>query len=184
MKLTKWHLSIMTNDCHSFAFLESRSTNNILNVYVEIYRITWTLLQGSTYIIPLHLKSLGHIYPLFYFQFGCCGVDPVTSDHNDFRDIPSKWWNNWFRGSDVIPKSCCKGVSFYSYLFVYNTDCTVNLDPKHYQTEVSKGRSVLNDLKPEISIGLNVPSHPNKTWLSWAVRMQLFLVWSVFLQEF
>jgi len=69
-------------------------------------------------------------------QYGCCGVDSVTSSHNDFRDIPSDWWNSWLRGSDVIPNSCCQDVSIYTYLFLYNNDCTVYLKKSEYKTEV------------------------------------------------
>ncbi|WAR03555.1 hypothetical protein MAR_010113 [Mya arenaria] len=88
---------------------------------------------GAFAIVLSLIGGIGAFFTLrvLLFLFDCCGVHPITASSNDFETLPSAFWSNGDRGSDVIPHACCKDVAVKNYLNYTNTDCTVNLQGYH-----------------------------------------------------
>ncbi|WAR03553.1 TSN16-like protein [Mya arenaria] len=80
------------------------------------------LLKEYTGFSDITVYTVG--WDFIFILFDCCGVHPITASSNDFETLPSAFWTNGDRGSDVIPHACCKDVAVDNYLNYTNTDCT------------------------------------------------------------
>ncbi|XP_052802827.1 uncharacterized protein LOC128233016 [Mya arenaria] len=109
----------------------------VVSLWVKLFRevdyalesLLLDLLKEYTGFSDITVYTVG--WDFIFILFDCCGVHPITASSNDFETLPSAFWSNGDRGSDVIPHACCKDVAVKNYLNYTNTDCTVNLQGYH-----------------------------------------------------
>ncbi|XP_052799418.1 uncharacterized protein LOC128231036 [Mya arenaria] len=109
----------------------------VVSLWVKLFRevdyalesLLLDLLKEYTGFSDITVYTVG--WDFIFILFDCCGVHPITASSNDFETLPSAFWSNGDRGSDVIPHACCKDVAVKNYLNYTNTDCTVNLQDYH-----------------------------------------------------